>query len=400
MKTIQRRDARAFATVERAEENGPPTAFLIWKEGMNVTDHGPTVFSNRSARLLLEEQETRGNRYSMDVNHLSLNPDAPIENQRAVGFFSLEVRDSALWAVDCEWTDTVVAGLTKKPPEWKYFSPAYDVDKETDEVVSFLNCALTNNPATHHVTALATRGAGIPKLMKYADAMAAMAGDDEEKKAAAIAAIKAAFGEDEDAPKSKKDPKEDASDDADEKDSADDSPPKSSDDSAGDGSKGEPKEKKDAADDADEKDASASVTAALDAKVRKLETDLASFTAERDAKERKSLIAGRVMSTELAKFLSKKPVTEVAAICATLPRKSPKDLAAEASVQATRGEDQGGRTPRLPPEQREQMDQRMGLKKKAPEVRRDGRHQIFETMTPADARRAIQASNAKKEGTK
>lgn len=395
MKTTQRRDARAFATVERAEENGPPTAFLIWKDGMNVTDHGPTVFSKRSAKLLLEEQELRGNRYSMDVNHLSLNPDAPIANQRAVGFFSLEVRDGGLWAVDCEWTDTVVAGLTKKPPEWKYFSPAYDVDKETDEVVSFLNCALTNNPATHHVTALATRGAGIPKLMKYADAMAAMAGDDEDKKAAAIAAIKAAFGEDEDAPKSEK---KDSADDAPESKKDADAPPKSSDDSAGDGSEGEPKEKKDGEDDADKKDAS--VTAALDAKVCKLESELASLTAERDAKERKSLIAGRTMSVELAKLLSKKPVAEVAAICATLPKKAPKDLAAEASVQATRGKDQGERTTRQTPEEKAQMDQRMGLTKKAPEVRRDGRNQIFETLTADDARRAIRASNAKKEGAK
>ena len=394
MKTIQRRDAKSFASVERAEENGPPTAFLIWKDGMNVTDHGPTVFSARSARLLMQEQETRGNRYSMDVNHLSLNPDAPILNQIAVGFFSLEVRDGCLWAIDCEWSDTVSAGLTKSPPEWKYFSPAYDVDKATDEVVSFLNCALTNNPATHNVTALATRGATPKDLMKYADAIASMAGEDEDKKTAAIAAIKAAFGEDdEEAPKSEK---KEAAAEPDEKD-GEDMPPKKSDDSAGDGSEGE---KKDSEEEADKKDSAASITASLDAKVRGLETQLKVFTAERDMKERKSLIAGRVMSTDLAKLLSKKPVEEVAAICATLPRKTPKDLAAETRVIATRGEDQGQRSARLSPEERSQMDARMGLKKKAPEVRRDGRTQVFETMTASDARSAIRASATKKDGAK
>lgn len=41
------------------------------------------------------------------------------------------------------------------------------------------------------------------------------------------------------------------------------------------------------------------------------------------------------------------------------------------------------------------MDRRMGLGNKTPEVRRDGRTQVFETMTAADARRAIRKDGAK-----
>ncbi|MDB4992950.1 MAG: hypothetical protein JWM74_382, partial [Myxococcaceae bacterium] len=182
--------------------DGAPTEFRIWHSGNNPTDKGDSVFSKRSAEALSKEQARRGNLYSIDVDHMSLNPIAPPESRKAVGWHRLEVRDDEkgdpeLWAVDVEWTDVVKAGLEKKPPEWRYFSPAYDVDKKTREVIAYLNTALTNNPATWSVTALASRvGSTRSTRMKFKDVMAALAGDDEEKKAAAMAAIKAAFGED------------------------------------------------------------------------------------------------------------------------------------------------------------------------------------------------------------
>ncbi len=180
--------------VERAEANGPPTAFRIWKQGSNVTDHGPTIFSDRSAELLAAEQATRGNRYSIDVDHMSLDKSAPIENHAAVGWFSLEVRAGELWATAIEWVnDTIRAGLSKGA--WKYMSPAYDVD-EDGEVISFLNLSLTANPATHATTALASRGAHSkdPRKMakakaagmKWGDIKAALDGEDEDAKASAL----------------------------------------------------------------------------------------------------------------------------------------------------------------------------------------------------------------------
>jgi hypothetical protein len=88
----------------------------------------------------------------VDINHCSLDKTTPLENQKAVGFFSLEVRAGELWATDCEWTPSTRVAF--RAGEWKYFSPAYDVDVKTAEVVSFLNCALTNTPATWGVQAL------------------------------------------------------------------------------------------------------------------------------------------------------------------------------------------------------------------------------------------------------
>ena len=194
MKTRSIRAAIALArddsrTVERPGPGKAPTAFRIWNAGPNVTDHGTHTLSAASVRAILSTQAARGNLFSIDVDHLSLSPDAPPEARKSVGWMRLasrpdEAGEPELWAVDVEWTDTVRAGLEKDPPEWRYFSPAYDHNKD-GEITRYLNTALTNNPATWRVTALATAKEStmtieelIAELQKLADA-----GDEKAKKA-------------------------------------------------------------------------------------------------------------------------------------------------------------------------------------------------------------------------
>ena len=146
--------------VERPAPGAAPTAFRIWRAGNNPTDKGMTVFSKRSADVLLAAQAKRGNLVSIDVDHLSLKDAAPPAARKAVGWHRLDTRPDAdgnpeLWAVDVEWTDEVKAGLEKDPPEWRHFSPAYVLDAKTCEVVAYINTALTNNPATWNNTTLA-----------------------------------------------------------------------------------------------------------------------------------------------------------------------------------------------------------------------------------------------------
>jgi hypothetical protein len=204
--------------VERAAPGLAPTAFRIWHAGPNATDMGEHIFSQASADALMADQAMRGNQYSIDADHMSLNPIAPPESRKAMGWHRLEVRKSTsgpeLWAVDVEWTDAVRAGLEKRPPEWRYFSPEYRVNKD-GEIDAYLNTAITNNPATWKVTALASKPIAASKgsvRMNYQDIAAALFGDDDEKKKDArkcIAAMseserkafeavkKAAFAEDE-----------------------------------------------------------------------------------------------------------------------------------------------------------------------------------------------------------
>jgi hypothetical protein len=143
--------------VERPAPGKAPTAFRIWAAGNNVTDDGPMLFSARSAKLVMQEQATRGNLYSLDYDHLSLKVDRPATAGQAAGWHKLEVRNGELWATSVEWVTEAKAGLEATPPKWRYFSPAYLQDVETGEVVSYCNTALCINPKTHSNTQLATR---------------------------------------------------------------------------------------------------------------------------------------------------------------------------------------------------------------------------------------------------
>lgn len=192
------------SAVERAGGPGTaPTAFRIWKSGTNVTDMGPHEFTEESARALIAAQAERGLRYSIDVDHLSLNETAPPESRKAVGWHELALRQgpdgAELWAVNVEWTEAVRGGLEQDPPEWRYFSPAYRLAKDSNVIAGYVNLALTNNPATHHVTALAAlrriaasagdrsmaeekKPEGEIEDMTIEDALAAFMGDDEGMK--------------------------------------------------------------------------------------------------------------------------------------------------------------------------------------------------------------------------
>lgn len=179
-------------TVERPSKGEAPTAWRIWTSGENFSDKGSIFFTNESARLLLSEQEARQRRYVVDFDHLSLTTDRPAEAGRAAGWHSLAVRNGELWAVDVEWCADAKAGLEEKPPRWKYFSPAFHVDK-SDQVVSYVNCALCVNPLSRGIPELAafTRGKtmDLKKVLALLAAMAEGEGVSDEQKQAVAAAL-------------------------------------------------------------------------------------------------------------------------------------------------------------------------------------------------------------------
>jgi len=138
--------------VERPGPGAPPTAFRIWKHGANPNSSAPANFTPRSAGLLLQDQERRGARYPINVDHLpvlSSDPHAHV----AVGWFTLEVRGDGLWAVQVTWCDSVVSDAVARGA-LKYVSPEWIVDQETGEVTKFLALALVTCPATLQPTDL------------------------------------------------------------------------------------------------------------------------------------------------------------------------------------------------------------------------------------------------------
>ncbi len=150
----------------------------------------------------------------------------------------------------------------------------------------------------------------------------------------------------------------------------------------------EPKEKdaeekpkeKDAEEPPKEKDAKASVTASIDAELRRVSAELAGFRAERDAAERKTLLAGREMSPALAKTLASKPLALVKEICATLPIKTHKAVSTE-TIQATRGANTAGeRASRLSSEDRKRLDEQMGVRPQTASIHWERTAKVFPVL--------------------
>lgn len=194
--------------VERPGPGKAPTAFRIWKQGENPCKDFTVFFTERSAELLMQEQEAQGRPYSFDYNHGSVLPVAGADAGKAAGRHRLEVRNGDLWAVDCEWTPQARAGIECQPPEWPYFSPTFTTN-EANEAIRYINTALTPNPATLNIPALASVRAasqqhqsGVTVMDKAAieAAMAVLSSADssEEDKEKARASLLALAAEDED----------------------------------------------------------------------------------------------------------------------------------------------------------------------------------------------------------
>lgn len=396
-------------------EGKPPTAFRIWAYGENPTDKGVHVFSETSAELLEAAQALRGNLYSVDVDHLSLSETAPPASRKAVGWHRLEVRKDAdgnpeLWATDCKWTDEVRDGLAKDPPEWRYFSPAYDVDPETGEIVRYLNTALTNNPATWNVTALASVRAsnGNEETMDKEEMIAAfkkLAESDSEYAGLAKAALAALE------PGDGKEEKNDAAD--------------------GDGDGDDGKTEKDAVttseapkDEEDEdkkkdlalesKRSSASKAAAAVAASAKVDGELAAIVvnlADRlgrvEVTSRKARRADIIASVEkrpdakkfaaLIATLKTSKLETVERIVAALPKAEVRSLAAaeQSTVAASvpQGQSARGTASHVDPTVKARIDEKMGLGSKKDPITFKDNVLTLGTLTPEAARKRIAAKD-------
>lgn len=368
----------AGAGVERPTPGAAPTAFRIWRAGDNPTSKGDTKFTARSAKLLLDEQATRGNLYSIDVDHMSLSDAAPPEHHRAVGWHRLEVRKTTagpeLWAVDVEWSPDIRAALESAPPGFRYFSPAYDVARESGEVVGYLNTALTNNPATFNVTALATRaGEHEEKPMKMEDILAALKaaaeGDDEaqaKKAKAALAALTVSDDEKKEPPVEEK--KKDSDADNEERD-GEDAPP--------------PNEKKD------------TVATSLDAKAIEKLVDAKLQTIAENAERDRLLASRKDVGEKVLAALQSKPLALVREMLDAIPVAAKRNPAADATVRATLGEGHGAPASQLPPEEKAKLDARMGLAAQKDSIVHVRNKSFFHAMTRDQAQRVLAPKGGK-----
>ncbi|MDB4996655.1 MAG: hypothetical protein JWM74_4087, partial [Myxococcaceae bacterium] len=130
---------------------------------------------------------------------------------------------------------------------------------------------------------------------------------------------------------------------------------------------------------------------------------LEAFEKEREETERVKLLASREVTPELAKVLKSKPLHLVRDIVATLPMKTARNLAADVNVTTTRGEGQGAdsterRTAHLPPTERRELDEQMGVSRQTASIRRERNGVVYGAMTAEEARKHV--ADKAKEGSK
>lgn len=135
--------------------NAPPAEFLLFKQGLNETEHGAFLFDAVAAKSVMAAYKTWGIDLAIDLEHQMLadapSPDPGAKDSR--GWFKLQLRpDGSLWAVDVRWTADGLQRLTEK--RQRYISPAFEADPKTNRVTKIINVAITSIPATHNTPAL------------------------------------------------------------------------------------------------------------------------------------------------------------------------------------------------------------------------------------------------------
>ena len=137
-------------------ERTPPAEVRIFPMGMIDTSKGPFIFDDEAAQMVLAAYRDQGNELFFDYDHRSLSDAGPPDSGKAAGWFGLELRADGLWATGIRWTPSAAAQLAAG--EWRYFSPAFLVD-DNRRICALINVALTNNPATKHMTPLVAASA-------------------------------------------------------------------------------------------------------------------------------------------------------------------------------------------------------------------------------------------------
>jgi phage I-like protein len=140
--------------------NDPPKEFKLWPFGIIKSTKGEFVFDKDAAKQVLDAYNEHGADVGFDYEHRSLDPQRE-EDHRSAGWGKVELRPDGLYMCNIAWTPKALEALKNK--EYRYFSPAFDTDPPFDKpikkgkkrrITRLVNIALTNNPATHGLTAL------------------------------------------------------------------------------------------------------------------------------------------------------------------------------------------------------------------------------------------------------
>ncbi len=140
------RSARLTSLAIVVTGDAPPSEFQIFAAGQIETTKGTFTFDALAASKVMAEYEAHGIDLMIDYDHASLSSLTldPAQSSKAAGWFNIELRNGALWAVNVRWTPPAAEALARK--EWRFMSPAFATDD--GKITGLLNVAITNLPAT------------------------------------------------------------------------------------------------------------------------------------------------------------------------------------------------------------------------------------------------------------
>lgn len=154
-----------------------PDEIQLWDVGANPTDYGVHMWTAKSASLVAAEYETRGNPFSIDVEHTG----STLENGQpapTAGYARLEIRAGAPWLV-FSWSAYGRAQI--ETGERLFLSPEYAVNKATGEIVGLDRVSLVASPGTHRARVLAAKKENEMDLAIFLAALRAALGADDPK---------------------------------------------------------------------------------------------------------------------------------------------------------------------------------------------------------------------------
>lgn len=137
-----------------------PVEFILFKPGANNENFNneaqglpQPVFTARSAARMKADFARQARPYALDLEHRSLDKSLGPDATNAMAYFDVEVRpDGSAWAVNLKFTPEGERRLRERSQIWT--SPVFTFDRDSGEIIEFIGCGLTSNPATFGIAPL------------------------------------------------------------------------------------------------------------------------------------------------------------------------------------------------------------------------------------------------------
>ena len=146
-------DLRALSVLIPLDGTGKPRDEVrLFQRGVNPTENGDYLFDDAEAEAVMAAYAKHGVGVMVDLEHLSLDPDAPHYDPDARGRGRLELRNGELWLVGIKWTPDGTERITSG--KQTFVSPAFPRNSE-NRIIKIINVAITAMPATDFAMPLA-----------------------------------------------------------------------------------------------------------------------------------------------------------------------------------------------------------------------------------------------------